>query len=135
MRKSKDLAKAAHKSEDNSPGLVDGFMKAYKKAGIKMESWLDYSVYPTLAMHHFFKQTGHGSLKSQQQMLKAAKVVMTECVQCVTECPAYMKQPFKANDFDEFQNMAMGQCRKSPSTYLLSLSVYFPSLLDRIEKI
>jgi hypothetical protein len=99
IKKSKQLATNVRLEEQRNPSLVQRFMKAYRSANLAMTEEYDYQFKPW-AVEHGLK----GSHTSQ------LKVIMTECVKCVSECPAYVKNPIKAGSFEEFSHVAQKEC-------------------------
>ena len=99
IKESKALAQKVRLEEKNNPSLVQRFMNAYREAGIAMTEEYDYEFKPW-AREHGLK----GSHTSQ------LKVIMSECVKCVSECPAYVKHPIEAGSFDEFSRQAKKEC-------------------------
>jgi len=99
IKESKALANNVRLEEERNPSLVRRFMKAYHAAGTALEEEYDYGFKPWAY--------AHGLKGSQTSQLK---VVMTECIKCVSECPAYVKHPIKAADFQEFSHIAQKEC-------------------------
>mmetsp|Transcript_29513 Transcript_29513/g.66808 ORF Transcript_29513/g.66808 Transcript_29513/m.66808 type:complete len:163 (-) Transcript_29513:132-620(-) len=97
IRKSKELARTA--SGPSEPSLVDTFMGAWRRGMVDMQMVYDYKIRPW--------EAAHGLKDKHAQQLR---VVMTQCVDCVSGCPAYKLHPFRADNFDQFQKMAMKQC-------------------------
>ena len=99
IQESKALARNVRLEEERNPSLVRRFMNAYHAAGTALEEEYDYEVKPWAY--------AHGLKGSQTSQLK---VVMTECIKCVSECPAYVKHPIKAADFQAFSHIAQKEC-------------------------
>mmetsp|Transcript_49114 Transcript_49114/g.154178 ORF Transcript_49114/g.154178 Transcript_49114/m.154178 type:complete len:89 (-) Transcript_49114:142-408(-) len=66
---------------------------------VDMQMVYDYKIRPW--------EAAHGLKDKHAQQLR---VVMTECVDCVSRCPAYKQHPFKADNFEQFQEKAMKRC-------------------------
>lgn len=77
IKKSKALARNVRLEEERNPSLVRRFMNAYHAAGTALTEEYDYEFKPWAY--------AHGLKGSQTSQLK---VIMTECVKCVSECPA-----------------------------------------------
>jgi len=99
IKKSKALANHVRFEEERNPSLVKRFMKVYHQAGVAMTEEYDYEFKPWAH--------AHGLRGSQTSQLK---VIMSECVKCVSECPAYEKHPIKAGSFEEFSHVAQKEC-------------------------
>jgi len=99
IKKSKALANHVRLEEERNPSLVKRFMKVYHQAGLAMTEEYDYEFKPWAHAHGL-----KGSHTSQ------LKVIMSECVKCVSECPAYVKDPIKAGSFEEFSRTAQQEC-------------------------
>eukprot|EP00291_Cryptomonas_curvata_P002742 CAMPEP_0172189010 /NCGR_PEP_ID=MMETSP1050-20130122/22273_1 /TAXON_ID=233186 /ORGANISM="Cryptomonas curvata, Strain CCAP979/52" /LENGTH=250 /DNA_ID=CAMNT_0012863631 /DNA_START=142 /DNA_END=891 /DNA_ORIENTATION=+ len=114
--------------EKEVPSLVDKFMAALKEERGSLEAFYDYTIAPEIAYGPYAQFKAHpaapaaGALRAQPgasgaaggttaaEKLQQLAVVMRTCVSCVAECPAYVKKPFKAASFGEFQSQAMDQC-------------------------
>jgi hypothetical protein len=99
IKESKALSNQVRLEEERNPSLVKRFMQAYRAAGVALTEEYDYEFKPW-AHEHGLK----GSRTSQ------LKVIMTECVKCVSECPAYVKHPIKADSFDDFSHLVKKEC-------------------------
>ena len=77
VRRSKQLAHNVRLEQERNPTLVQRFMNAYANAKLAMREEYDYKIKPWAS--------SHGLKSSRTSQLK---VVMSECVKCVSECPA-----------------------------------------------
>mmetsp|Transcript_5062 Transcript_5062/g.11679 ORF Transcript_5062/g.11679 Transcript_5062/m.11679 type:complete len:197 (-) Transcript_5062:186-776(-) len=113
VRKSKQLQHRVLEDRKEEQTLVDKFMGALKSGMSQAEAEWDYSLRPTLnnrilpSMGLEGRGVGLRKMGVKGQQLA---VVMTECVNCVQTCPAYVHHPFKADTFDDFQRLAMSEC-------------------------
>ncbi len=110
IQRSKDLARNVRLEEERNPSLVKRFMSAYAKLEQDAAEVTDHARVDLIEEYNFgFKPwaRAHGLKGSRTSQLK---VIMTECVKCVSECPAYVKNPIKAGNYEDFSRQAKKEC-------------------------
>ena len=105
VARSKELARGVRREAERNPSLVQRFMNAYDSARLNMVQEYDYRIKPWAVAHGL-----KGSPRGRAAELTQLKVVMSECVKCVSECPAYVKHPIQASTFEDFSRAAKDEC-------------------------
>ena len=111
IKKSKALARNVRLEEERNPSLVRRFMNAYHAAGTALEEEYDYQFKPWAYAHGL-----KGSETSQ------LKVIMTECVKCVSECPACKYHMMTRRALPSYCSLAPSAV---PCSYFVVCGAYF----------